>query len=218
MPAIENTPLQNRVDPWGNIIRTNARGAWMGNRGIIHDDRQHIIQPFKLKAWLICRLEFKGRKRAVMTPNRYTELFFLDEATAFSAGHRPCFECRRQDYQRFKSFWLEGNPEYHYNERTSIREIDDILHRERINRAGVKPTFEENIAELPNGTFVLHDGQPFVFADGLLYAWTAFGYEKGQSLPATKMMTVLTPKSVVRAFRAGYQPQMAVSPDDTISG
>jgi hypothetical protein len=201
--------LPNRVDPLGNIIRTTARGAWMGNRGLLHGDQQDILRAFKWKAWLTCRLEFKGWKRQVMTPNRYTELFFLDEATAFSAGHRPCAECRRMDFNRFKSCWLEGNPEYTFTERTSIREIDEVLHKERIDRAGVKQTFEESVVELPNGCFVLHDGMPFLLADGLLYAWSPFGYAKGQSLPATKKMTVLTPGSVVRAFRAGYQPQIS---------
>src|ERR1700760_1777025 len=104
--------LQNRVDPEGNIIRTSARGSWMGNRGIIHDEQQNVLRAFKLKAWITCVLAFKGRKRPVMAPNRYTELFFLDEATAFSAGHRPCFECRRQDAGRFKSLWIKANPEY----------------------------------------------------------------------------------------------------------
>jgi len=98
--------LQNRVDPLGNIIKTPARGQWMGNRGVIHNDKKEILRPFKLKAWITCKLEFKNWKRQVMTPNRYTELFFLDEATAFGAGHRPCFECRRDDYNLFKSYWL----------------------------------------------------------------------------------------------------------------
>ena len=120
--------LQNRVDPFGNIIKTKARGAWMDNRGILHNEEQQIIRPFKLKAWITCKLEFKGRKRQVMSPNRYTELFFLDEATSFAAGHRPCFECRRNDYHHFKSLWIKGNPEYHFNEKTSVKAMDDILH------------------------------------------------------------------------------------------
>src|ERR1700730_14192737 len=102
-------PLQNRVDPFGRLIRTTARGAWMGNRGLIHNEYQQIVRTFRLKAWITCRLEFKGWYRKVMSPNRYTELFFLDEATAFSAGHRPCAECRREDFNRFKAAWLQGN-------------------------------------------------------------------------------------------------------------
>ncbi|HTJ10817.1 MAG TPA: hypothetical protein VL547_02270, partial [Dinghuibacter sp.] len=98
--------LQNRVDPYGNIIFTPARGAWMGNRGLLHDAQQHIRRPFRLKAWIICVLQFKGRHRPVMAPGQYTELFFLDEATALSAGHRPCAECRREDFNRFKAAWI----------------------------------------------------------------------------------------------------------------
>src|SRR3978361_1384995 len=115
--------LQNRVDPFGNIINTSARGALMGNRGLLHNDKQTLVRTFKLKAWITCKLEFKERKRTVMAPNQYTELFFLDEATSFAAGHRPCFECRREDYNRFKTNWLKGNPEYSFNGKTSIKEI-----------------------------------------------------------------------------------------------
>src|ERR1700761_7186777 len=111
--------LQNRVDPMGNIIRTSARGAWMGNRGLIHDEHQHVLRPFRLKAWLICVLQFRNRKRVVMSPGQYTELFFFDEATAFSAGHRPCFECRRSDALLFRSCWIKGNPEYGFQEKTA---------------------------------------------------------------------------------------------------
>ena len=202
--------LQNRVDPQGNLIKTNARGSWMGNRGILHDDEQHILHRFKLKAWLICLLEFNGRKRQVMAPHRYTELFFLDEATAFSAGHRPCFECRRKDFARYKSFWLQGNPEYGFDERTSIQKIDDILHRERIDRKGAKISHEETLKELPNGAFLLYNDKPFVLMDTLIYPWTPFGYDKGISLPDRAKVMVLTPKSTINAFRAGYIPDIAV--------
>src|SRR5258706_7062392 len=137
--------LQNRIDPFGNIITTKARGFWMGNRGILHNEDQKILRPFKLKAWITCVLEFRGRKRQVMAPNRYTELFFLDEATSFAAGHRPCFECRRKDADKFKSFWLKGNPEYNFDQKTSIQEIDNILHKERMEYNKSKITFEERI-------------------------------------------------------------------------
>ena len=101
--------MQNRVNPFGQIIETTARGLWMGTRGNIHNAERKIVRQFKLKAWITCRLEFKGRKRQMMMPNLYTELFFLDEATAFAAGHRPCCECRREDYNNFKAAWLKGN-------------------------------------------------------------------------------------------------------------
>ena len=94
-------PLQNRVNPNGELKAVKSRGAFLGNRGIIHNDEKEIIAPFKIKGWVTCQLEFKGRKRELMAKGRYTELFFLDEATAFSAGHRPCAECRRTRYNEF---------------------------------------------------------------------------------------------------------------------
>lgn len=202
--------LQNRVDPLGNIIKTSAKGLWMGNRGILHNDKKEVLRPFKLKAWLICKLEFNGRKRQIMAPHRYTELFFMDEATAFAAGHRPCFECRRQDYNRFKLFWLKGNPEYGFDEKTSFQKIDDILHKERIGRDKLKITFEEHADKLPDGTFVLLNDKPFLISGGMVYLWSAFGYEKGVLLHANNKLTVLTPRSVVSAFRAGYVPQISL--------
>ena len=202
--------LQNRVDPSGNIIITAARGAWMGNRGQLHDEHQRILRPFKLRAWLTCLLHFKGRQREVMAPNRYTELFFMDEATAFAAGHRPCFECRRKDYDRFKAFWITGNRKPGFDLNTSINEIDKILHKERIGRKGEKITYKDRLKNLPDGTFVLIDDKPHLFADKRLFRWTPFGYETPITLPEAETVTVLTPKSTVSAFKAGYQPQMAI--------
>ena len=202
--------LQNRVDPRGNIIKTSARGSWMGNRGLLHDEHQNLVRPFKLQAWLICLLEFKGRKRPVMAPRQYTELFFLDEATAFSAGHRPCFECRRKDYDRFKTFWIKANPEYGFDEKTSIRRIDEILHKERIDPAGSKITCTGALKDLPDGSFIVYKDQPAVVVNSSIFPWSPFGYEKGILLPKEEKLTVLTPGSVVNAFRAGYLPQIAI--------
>jgi hypothetical protein len=204
-------PLQNRVNPQGNIISTTARGAWMGTRGQLHNEGKIILRAFKLKAWLTCLLSFKGWHRQVMAPNKYTELFFMDEATAFAAGHRPCFECRRADYQRFKSAWLKGNPEYGFNEKTSVQQIDEILHKERIDRNGTKVTYTAAINELPDGTFILIDQQPMLKAKDHLYPWAPSGYEKGvKLLPSSEIITVLTPRSIVNTFNAGYQPQMGI--------
>jgi hypothetical protein len=203
--------LQNRVDPFGNIIMTKARGAWMGNRGILHNDEQEVLRPYKLNAWITCKLDFKGRRREVMAPKRYTELFFLDEATSFAAGHRPCFECRRNDYNRFKTLWLKGNPQYNFDEKTTIKEIDDILHQERMDDNNTKVTYEENVDAIPNGTFVLIDNKPYLVFGKNIYLWTPFGYEKGMALPNVEKLTVLTPRSIVNTFRAGYLPQIAFS-------
>jgi hypothetical protein len=199
--------LQNRVDPFGNIIKTSARGSWMGNRGILHNDQQQVLRLFKLKTWITCKLEFHGRKRQVMAHHKYTELFFSDEATSFAAGHRPCFECRRSDYHLFKTLWLKGNPEYHFDEKTSIKEIDDILHEERIMRDKSKVTFEEKTDSIPDGTFVLIEGKPYLVFEKQMYLWSPFGYEMGIPLPNTNKLTVLTPQSIVNTFRAGYKPE-----------
>jgi hypothetical protein len=200
--------LQNRVDPEGKIIITKARGAWMGNRGQLHGAGKTILRPFKLKAWITCLLEFKNWHRNVMSPNLYTELFFMDEATAFAAGHRPCFECRRQAYDLFKTNWLKGNPEYGFNLKTSIKEIDEILHAERIDKNGNKVTYTEPAANLPDGTFILLGGKPHLLAKNKIYLWTPFGYEAAQHAPQMSEVIILTPRSTVNAFRAGYQPQI----------
>ena len=203
--------LQNRVDPFGNLIKTQARGAWMGNRGILHNDKQEVIRPFKLKAWITCKLEFNGRQRKVMAPHRYTELFFLDEVTSFAAGHRPCFECRREDYHKFKSFWLKGNPEFHFDEKTSIKKIDDILHKERMKRDRSKVTYQKNIKSIPDGTFVLVDSKAYLIFNKKIFLWSPFGYGKGVDLPNERKLSVLTAESIVNTFRAGYIPQIALS-------
>lgn len=206
MNSLTLNMLQNRVDPFGRFIRTSARGAWMGNRGVIHHDKQ-ITKVFKHKAWITCALEFKGRKRAVMTPGRWTELFFLDEATAFAAGHRPCFECRREDALEFKSRWINGNPVYGFSMTTSIHQIDGIIHRERITDDKQKVTHQSIASDLPQGTFVLVKNDPYVISNDKLHRWTAFGYDESIPIPKTTL-TILTPHSIIQAFRAGYVPQI----------
>jgi hypothetical protein len=205
-------PLQNRVDPFGQLIRTTGRGAWMGNRGLIHNEHQQIIRPFRLKGWITCVLEFKGRHREVMTPNQYTELFFLDEATAFSAGHRPCAECRRADFNRFKAAWVQGNSLYMYNMKTPIGEIDEILQRERINPNGSKFTYNERLGNLPEGSFIEYNGKPYMIRNpNRVTHWTPFGYTDSIKLPLTTEVNVLTPKSIVNSFQSGYIPQTSES-------
>ena len=201
--------MQNRVNPFGEIIETKARGLLMGNRGHIHNLNQRIVRPFKLKAWITCKLEFKDRRREIMAPNLYTELFFLDEATAFAAGHRPCFECRRDDYNKFKTAWLKGNPEYQFTAATSIRDIDEILHKERIDKDGSKKMYEENNSNLPDGTFIVVNNQLYVLFQQHIYLWTPFGYTEKKIFKADEKVIVLTPKSIVNTFRAGYLPSIA---------
>ncbi len=203
--------LQNRVHPSGTLIRTKARGSWMGTRGLIHNDKQEIVRAFKLKTWITCKLEFKGRRRKVMTPNLYTELFFLDEATAFSAGHRPCAECRREEFNTFKRLWLQANPSYGFTIKTRIHQIDEILHAERIDQQNKKVIFEEQMSMIPDGTFILVDNSAFLVVTKKMYRWTEYGYENATALPKTATVTVLTPRSIVNAFRAGYVPQMSIN-------
>lgn len=202
--------LQNRVDPKGALIFTSARGHWMGNRGLIHNDHKEIVRSFRLKAWITCLLAFKGRRRKVMTPGRYTELFFLDEATAFAAGHRPCFECRRNDYDRFKLFWLKGNPGMGFDKTTSIKEIDEVLHKERITKSGARQVYEEQFKNLPDGTFILIKDRAFLVEGKRIFRWTPYEYKAGPVLSAHKNVAVLTPRSIVNTFKAGYCPQVQV--------
>ncbi len=203
-------PLQNRVQPSGSIIATTARGAWLGNRGVLHNEDKEIVRPFKVKAWITCRLAFRGRYRQVMMPNRWTELFFLDEATAFAAGHRPCFQCRYADHQRFKTDWLNGNPEYNFDDTTSIRQIDKVLHSERINK-GKKVIYKAPLHRLPSGAFIQLNNNYLLWYNEQLFDWTPFGYQPFTgSLSATAEVEVLTPKSIANAFHAGYLPQVAV--------
>jgi len=149
-------PLQNRVNPKGEIKAIKSRGEFLGNRGIIHNEQQEIVSPFKIKGWVTCQLEFKGRKRELMAKGRYTELFFLDEATAFSAGHRPCSECRRPRYKEFKDKWLEANQNLLVNDSTSIANIDKIIHQDRINKKQ-KVTYQDKMNLLPKGTMIQID-------------------------------------------------------------
>ena len=145
-----------------------------------------------------------------MTPKRWTELFFMDEATAFAAGHRPCAECRREDFNKFKSFWLAGNRGFGFNNKTSIKDVDAILHKERIDAAASKVTYDERLDKLPDGAFVLTGGEPHVLYKAQLYQWSPFGYGQPVNLPQKGTVQVLTPKSVINTFQAGYIPQMSV--------
>jgi hypothetical protein len=200
--------LQNRVDPFGSMIKTPERGKWLGNRGVIHNPDKQIVRAYKVKAWIICELEFRGRRREVMTPNRWTELFFFDEATAFSAGHRPCFQCRYKAHILFKELWLKGNPQYGFTMKTPVAAIDNIIHKERITQEKKKQTYQANIKELPDGAFVVFNNAPYLVKAYKIHKWSPAGYDQPIDLPNTENITILTPQSILNAFRAGYLPQM----------
>jgi hypothetical protein len=202
---------QNRVTPFGTIIATPARGAFMGNRGILHNERQQIVRPYKSKAWIICRLAFKGRQRSIMSPGTYTELFFLDEATALAAGHRPCFECRRERALAFCEAWMAAGPHPEGNGRVSAREIDAVLHQERLTPARYakdqnKQMYTAALDSLPNGAFIEDEGIAYLVWDGHLFPWTADGYLAPQPRPVKQQVIVLTPPSTVGALAQGYVP------------
>lgn len=172
----------------------------MGNRGILHDEGRRIVRSSALRRWLTCVLEFRGRYRTVMTPRRYTELFFLDEATAFSAGHRPCAECRNADYKRFRALWeaTHGGP-------ASADGIDLQLDAERrVGRVQRRHTAE--ISTLPDGAYVAVDGTAWLVRGADLWAWSDTGYHRRRARPARGEVELLTPPSIVAIFRAGYAP------------
>lgn len=200
--------LQNRVSPNGSFIKTKARGSWLGNRGVIHNENKEIVKTYTIKAWIICMLEFRGRHREIMQPGHWTELFFLDEATAFSAGHRPCFQCRYKDHIRFKEYWLKGNPQYGFDMKTSVKAIDEIIHTERIDRYGKKVSYTEQIKTLPDGIIISKDDECYLLSKGKLYHWTPSGYDRYEDAVPELVVEVLTPRSVANTFMAGYDPKI----------
>jgi hypothetical protein len=199
---------KNRVTPFAEIVATPERGTFMGNRGLLHDEEGRIQRAWRLKRWLVCVLEFRGRKRTIMTPNRYTELFFLDEATALAAGHRPCAECRHARYIAFRNAWQMANGGA---ERPTANEIDDRLHAERLTPDGSKKFFTEALDQLPDGVFItLHGcaGEPCMVWGGHLLAWSPGGYKERRDHANSEMVVVLTPRPTVQAIRAGYVPNV----------
>jgi len=202
-------PLQNRVDPWGQLHAVSARGTLLGNRGIIHNHAQAIVAQWRTKAWITCRLSWPGRRRTVMRPGSWTELFFLDEATAFAAGHRPCAYCRRARFNEFKAAWLAANPAVTSSATPRIDEIDHILHTERARKGGRKVTYEEALNALPDGAMIELDAVAYVVWRQQLLRWSFDGYEQGEMpRPSIQNVRVLTPASIVRMFREGFQPDV----------
>ncbi|BAM90687.1 conserved hypothetical protein [Bradyrhizobium oligotrophicum S58] len=196
-------PLQNRVTPSGDIVATLHRGLFTGNRGIIHDPATKTLlrKRWSSPAWLVCLCDFRGKRREVMAQRSWTELFFLDEATAFAAGHRPCFYCRRDDATRFRDAWEEGNGV------SGVRaaEIDKVLHRERLDhgRKRLHP-LPSHLHELPDGAMVQAGGESYVILQGRALQWSFAGY--GAARDDLGAALLLTPPSTVRALRAGYRP------------
>ena len=196
-------PLQNRVTPTGEIITTPHRGMFTGNRGIIHDPATKTLlrKRWSSPAWLTCVCEFRGRRREVMATRSWTELFFLDEATALAAGHRPCFYCRRGDANRFRKAWEEGNGLGEIR----AHEIDAVLHRERLDHGGKRlHQLPAAINRLPDGTMVQVGDRSFLLMQGKPLQWSPAGYAAPRALSDDALL--LTPPSSLRALQAGYQP------------
>ena len=204
-------PLQNRVTPTGEIIATPHRGLFTGNRGIIHDPetKSLLTRRWASQAWLTCVCEFRGRRREVMGGRSWTELFFLDEATALAAGHRPCFFCRRDDANRFRAAWEAGNGAADM----LAREIDAVLHRERLDRGNKRlHPLPAPVDELPDGVMVQAGGESFLIAQGRTLLWSPAGYREPPNAIEDAML--LTPPSTLRSLSAGYRPVLHPSAMD----
>jgi hypothetical protein len=203
--AAASGPLQNRVTPAGEIVAVPERGLLMGNRGCLHrPDRTLGTARWRSKLWICCVLEWRGVRRDPMPPGRWTALFFLDEATALAAGHRPCGYCRRPAYLAYTQAWqaargLGGPPR--------AGEMDAGLHAERVDpRTRRQRTHWARAGTLPDGVMVRHDGDPGLLAGGAVRPWSFAGYGPAVPLPGGAQVEVLTPPSNVAALAAGYRP------------
>jgi hypothetical protein len=198
-------PLQNRVTPFGDIVAIPQRGLLTGNRGIIHDPatRTLLKKRWTTKAWLVCVLEYKGRRRDVMARRSWTELFFLDEAVALAAGHRPCFYCRRRDAEAFRVAWSKAKG----GKVQLAWEMDAILHGERLDRGRKRlHALPQSADELPDGTVIAAAGEAYTMARGRAFRWSETGYEAMPAIPHADRL--LTPPSTLLALRAGYRPRL----------
>jgi hypothetical protein len=193
-------PRRNRVTPLSEIVADPARGLVYGNRGCLHDAGGRIVRHHAGRRWIACRLAFKERRRQLTRPGRYTELFFLDEATALAAGHRPCAECRRADYDALVALWRELHPAD-----AGADAIDARLHAERLDGRD-RRLHDADLADLPDGAFVLRDGAPWLVRGPHLRRWTPGGYTDREGRPARATATVITPPSLVALLRTEREP------------
>lgn len=212
-------PRQNRITPLGELVASPARGLWMGNRGCLHDDQGQITgRRWTTRAWVTCLLSFKNRQRQLMQPRRYTELFFLDEPTAFAAGHRPCGECRREDHVRFRDGWLAANAQaaarISLGLPPGLKQLDEVLHVERVVRMDGKQQWRVKLDDLPDGAMILPSPeiqvpakQPLLVVGAWLFPWQPSGYSPPIPRPQRLTVPLITPPSVVATFLQGYQPQ-----------
>jgi hypothetical protein len=198
-------PHQNRVTPFGDIVAVEARGLLMGNRGILHDDSRRIVRHSQGRRWIACLTQFRGRRRKLMQPGSYTELFFLDEATALAAGHRPCAYCRNDEYQAYRRAWQKAHG---LAAPPRAVEMDAQLHPERVDRATRRQrTTQARAGDLPDGVMIRRDGRLWLLAGGQLLEWSFSGYATRGPVPGpAELVEVLTPPSSVAALAQGYRP------------
>ncbi len=202
-------PVRNRVDPFGALIETPARGAWYGNRGCLHDRHGRITgRKPPTDIWIICLLKFKNRRRTLLQPGRFTELFFLDEATGLAAGHRPCGECRLADLRRCGAAWPGRWPRGY----ALAREIDPTLRLERIARLHpARRQWLDPDRPPADGVMFAREADPgraVLAARGKLWGWTPFGYEGPLPWDRPEQAALLTPPSTAQAIANGYRPQI----------
>ena len=201
---IAKSPARNRITPLGDVVAIPLRGAWTGNRGILHSGRE-IVRFHTSDLWVTCALRFRGRWREQWQPHHFTFLYFHDEAVSFAAGHRPCAECRRESYDAYRTAWAEGLGAAV----PSAKQMNRQLHGERI----VRGTHRRQVhdlpwAGLPDGTFVLLDDTPAVVVGDGLAEWAREGYGAHRVRPARGTAQVITPPSTVASLRAGYPVQI----------
>jgi hypothetical protein len=197
-------PARNRVTPAGDIVAIPLRGAWTGNRGILHSGRK-IVRFHASDLWITCALEFRGRRHEQWLPHHYTFLFFHDEAVSLAAGHRPCAECRRESYNAYRTAWAQDRRV----DVPSAKQMNQQLHGERIVRGTHRRRIHElPWPELPDGAFVLLDTSPAVVIGEQLTVWTHEGYRDKRARPPRGTASVITPPSSIAALRAGYRVQI----------
>ncbi len=197
-------PMRNRVTPLGDVVAIDLRGAWTGNRGVLHRGRD-VVRCHAGARWIVCALRYKDWRLPQWAPGRFTVLFFHDEAVALAAGHRPCALCRRDAYNAYRATWADGRgvaiP--------SAGELDRVLHGERLVHGSHRRRFHRAPwSTLPTGAFVFPDSEPALVLDDAVVPWTARGYGTARPRPSAGDVTVVTPPSSVAALRAGYRPQI----------
>src|SRR3984893_18325895 len=200
-------PLQNRVTPLGELVADPGRGLVYGNRGCLHDGTGGICRRYNGKRWIACQLQFRGwQRRPLLQPGRLTELFFLDDATALAAGHRPCALCRRKDYARLVTIWRELHPG-----QVGADAIDAQLHTERTQPgARTQRHHQAALDQLPDGAFVLQEGAPWLVLGLQLLRWSAAGYRARKPRPVHQQAQLITPPSLVHLLHTGWQPLVAL--------